>query len=54
MKIKLDENIGHRGVELLKMAGHEVLTVREQNLQGARDETLFKVCADEGRQIARK
>ena len=49
MKIKLDENIGRRGVELLKIAGHDVMTVRDQNLQGARDETVFKVCADEGR-----
>jgi hypothetical protein len=53
MKIKLDKNIGRRGVELLQMAGHDVSTVREQNLQGANDETLFKACADEGRQIAR-
>lgn len=49
MKIKLDENIGRRGVDLLKAAGHDVMTVREQSLQGARDETLFRVCADEGR-----
>jgi hypothetical protein len=49
MKIKLDENIGRRGVALLTSAGHDVLTVREQNLQGARDETLFKVCAGEDR-----
>jgi len=27
MKIKLDENIGRRGVELLKTAGRDVLTV---------------------------
>jgi len=49
MKIKLDENIGRRGVELLKSFGHDVMTVREQNLQGARDEALFKICTDEGR-----
>lgn len=49
MKIKLDENIGRRGVELLKLAGHDVATVRDQNLQGARDETLFDVCAGEER-----
>ena len=49
MKIKLDENIGHRGVELLRVAGHDVLTVREQSLEGASDETLFDVCAGEGR-----
>jgi predicted nuclease of predicted toxin-antitoxin system len=49
MKIKLDENIGRRGADLLKAAGHDVMTVRDQNLQGARDETVFRVCADEGR-----
>jgi len=49
MKIKLDENIGRRGVELLKLAGHDVMTVRERSLQGARNEELFKICADEGR-----
>ena len=26
MKFKLDENIGHRGEELLKAAGHDVVT----------------------------
>jgi predicted nuclease of predicted toxin-antitoxin system len=49
MKIKLDENIGRRGIELLKAAGHDVLTVRDQGLQGAHDEALFKVCAEEER-----
>jgi predicted nuclease of predicted toxin-antitoxin system len=49
MKIKLDENIGRRGIDLLKAAGHDVMTVRDQNLQGAADETLFEVCASEGR-----
>ena len=49
MKIKLDENIGRRGIELLRLAGHDAMTVRDQNLQGASDETLFDVCAGEGR-----
>jgi predicted nuclease of predicted toxin-antitoxin system len=49
MKIKLDENIGRRGAELLRTAGHDVTTVRDQNLQGASDETLFKICAGEAR-----
>jgi len=49
MKIKLDENIGRRGIELLRAAGHDVMTVRDQNLQGADDETLFGVCGGEGR-----
>jgi hypothetical protein len=49
MKIKLDENIGRRGIELLKQAGHDVMTVRDQSLGGARDEALFDVCAEEDR-----
>jgi hypothetical protein len=30
-------------------AGHDVMTVRDQNLQGARDTTLLDVCAAEDR-----
>ncbi len=51
MKLKLDENIGRRGLDILKAAGHDVMTVRDQRLQGAKDELLFKVCADEGRAL---
>jgi len=47
--VKLDENIGRRGLEILASAGHDVTTVRDQRLQGASDETLFDICADEGR-----
>jgi predicted nuclease of predicted toxin-antitoxin system len=49
MKIKLDENIGRRGAELLRTAGHDVTTVRDQNLQGPPDEALYKICAGEAR-----
>ena len=49
MKVKLDENIGRRGLELLRAAGHDVMTVRDQGLGGAADATLFDVCAGEGR-----
>jgi hypothetical protein len=49
MKIKLDENIGRRGIELLRLGGHDVMTVRDQNLQGASDQRLFDVCASEQR-----
>jgi predicted nuclease of predicted toxin-antitoxin system len=51
VKLKLDENIGQRGLELLKAAGHDVMTVRDQQLQGAKDEVLFAVCANEGRAL---
>ncbi|CAA6605636.1 conserved hypothetical protein [Rhodospirillaceae bacterium LM-1] len=49
MKIKLDENIGRRGLSLLKEAGHDVMTVVEQMLGGASDVKLFNVCAEEER-----
>ena len=49
MKFKLDENIGRRGRELLRSAGHDVMTVHDQGLGGAADERLFDVCAAEER-----
>lgn len=51
MKIKVDENIGHHGVELLRQAGHDVLTVREQGLTGSADEVVFQVCRSEARTL---
>ena len=51
MKLKLDENIGRRGLELLRDAGHDVMTVREQKLEGAPDEAVFAACAGEGRAL---
>lgn len=51
MKLKLDENIGRCGLELLKAAGHDVTTVREQGLGGAEDAVRFQVCAEEGRAL---
>jgi len=49
MKFKLDENLGNRGAELLRNAGHQVSTVFEQSLTGASDSTVAAVCAKEGR-----
>ncbi|HEY5209558.1 MAG TPA: DUF5615 family PIN-like protein [Stellaceae bacterium] len=49
MKLKLDENIGRRGLELLGTYGHDVSTVRAQGLGGASDERLFEICAKEQR-----
>ena len=49
MKFKLDENLGNRGAELLRSAGHQVATVYEQHLNGASDPTVASVCAEEGR-----
>jgi predicted nuclease of predicted toxin-antitoxin system len=51
LKIKLDENIGRRGLEFLRAAGHDVMTVRDQDLGGAADEALFDVCVSEERTL---
>jgi predicted nuclease of predicted toxin-antitoxin system len=51
VNFKLDENIGTRGLALLIAAGHDVMTVRDQNLGGCTDETLFDICAKEGRAL---
>ena len=32
MRLKVDENIGTAGVDLLRRAGHDTMTVREQGL----------------------
>jgi len=49
MMFKLDENLGNRGAELLRKAGHQVSTVFEQQLSGSSDPVVASVCAKEGR-----
>ncbi len=51
MKLKLDENLGSRGVHLLQSDGHDVCTVAIQSLTSASDEELAKRCAEEGRAL---
>ena len=51
MKIKVDENIGRGGVELLRRADHDVMTVYQQGLSGASDEVVFEACAGERRTL---
>ncbi|MEG3986155.1 DUF5615 family PIN-like protein, partial [Microcoleus sp. S28C3] len=48
MKLKLDENLGSiRVVSMLRLAGHDVATVREQNLSSTPDELLIDICRRE-------
>ena len=50
MKIKLDENLGSlRVVTWLRMAGHDVVTVKEQDLTSTADPQLIEICRAEGR-----
>ena len=49
MRLKLDENLGRRGAEVLGVRGHDVATVAGQDLCSASDATLAEVCRVEGR-----
>lgn len=49
MKVKLDENLGMSCVKLLRMAGHDVATMPEQDLYGVGDEALISACQNEER-----
>ncbi len=51
MKIKVDENIGSSGIDLLRQAGQDVMTVREEGLAGAADEVVFQACVAEARTL---
>jgi len=51
VRIKVDENIGRSGVDLLRQAGQDVMTIREQGFAGATDEIVFQACVAEGRTL---
>ena len=51
MKFKLDENLSRRATDLIRAAGHDVVTVASQGLRGAADERLFEVCMGESRAL---
>jgi predicted nuclease of predicted toxin-antitoxin system len=49
MRFKLDEHLGYRSTRLFAEAGHEVETVFDEGLSGARDELVFEACIRENR-----
>jgi predicted nuclease of predicted toxin-antitoxin system len=51
LKLKLDENLSAQAAGLLRLAAHDVSTVREQHLEGQPDQTIYDVCAREGRAL---
>ena len=51
MRFKLDENLSRSVAEMFRTRGHDVMTVRDQELQGASDEQVFEVSVREGRTL---
>jgi predicted nuclease of predicted toxin-antitoxin system len=49
MRLKLDENIDERLVVLLRDAGHDASTAREQDLHGTVDPDLYNHIVSDGR-----
>ena len=51
MRLKLDENIDARLALVLRGAGHDAMTVREQGLHGTDDVHLYQLCISENRAL---
>jgi len=51
MRLKLDENLDTRLAFVLRGAGHDAMTVREQNLHGTDDIDLYELCISENRAL---
>jgi hypothetical protein len=51
VRFKLDESLSRSATQLFRGAGHDVATVREQQLQGAPDEQVFEICVRERRAL---
>ncbi|HEX5256704.1 MAG TPA: DUF5615 family PIN-like protein [Mycobacterium sp.] len=51
MKVKLDENVTQEAVAVLVDAGHDVHTVRSEQLVGASDAAVWDACVREQRML---
>jgi len=51
MRLKLDENFDVQLVPVLRNAGFDVETVRDEGLSGAADEAIYQVCRDSRRAL---
>lgn len=51
MKFKLDENLPTALTEVLRAAGHDVMTVADEALSGSKDPKVLQVAASEGRTL---
>jgi predicted nuclease of predicted toxin-antitoxin system len=51
MKFKLDENLPVEAVILLREAGHDALTLLDQQMGGQADDRVIQVCAREQRTL---
>jgi predicted nuclease of predicted toxin-antitoxin system len=49
MRFKIDQNLPAEFVSILAQAGHDAVTVWNQNLGGAPDPQIVAVCQQEGR-----
>ncbi len=51
MKFKVDQNLPTEFAPILRQAGHDALTVFDQELGGAPDPQIVAVCQREGRML---
>ena len=51
MQFKMDENLPVELASMFREAGHDAVTILDQNLAGARDSDIASVCVREGRAI---
>jgi predicted nuclease of predicted toxin-antitoxin system len=51
VRIKLDENIGRSGANLLRGFGRDVSTVHDQQFSGCSDDRLFQKCIADARTL---